>query len=246
MLEVGNGLKALQAVMSVREVASYIERTARWVSPDSFKLLPLWYPEHARKSHFYKENWSAQQMNTNRTTGTTIHKVEGNIYANKALTSALGMAQKDRPSWSSCHIWGVDDATYQKTNLVVMDNRFYSCVGNMVLLPTPLKAFTDTMPEVKAMLRICARNLYGWQCDHDTMIEVNTALGSWIDWQSYPESWPTKPAEKLPLGTVPLNATIINLAKKRKARIKADLQTAGQFYPRETVRAALDYWDIKL
>jgi hypothetical protein len=50
---------------------------------------------------------------------------------------------------------------------------FFSCVGNMVLLPTPLKAFTDTMPEIKSMLRICARNLYGWQCDHESMSAIN-------------------------------------------------------------------------
>jgi hypothetical protein len=27
-------------------------------------------------------------------------------------------------------------------------------------------AVADAMAEVKAMLRICARNLYGWDCDH--------------------------------------------------------------------------------
>ena len=49
----------------------------------------------------------------------------------------------------------------------------------MVLLPTPLKAFTDTMPEVKAMLRICGRSLYGWECDHESMKETNAALDDW-------------------------------------------------------------------
>lgn len=41
---------------------------------------------------------------------------------------------------------------------MVQDHQFYSCVANMVLLPAPLKAFTDAMPEVKAMLRVCSRN----------------------------------------------------------------------------------------
>jgi hypothetical protein len=40
------------------------------------------------------------------------------------------------------------------------------------------------------MLRICARNLYGWQCDHENLLVTNTALDSWTDWNSYPESWP--------------------------------------------------------
>jgi len=66
-----------------------------------------------------------------------LHKAESNTYGNKAMAIALGIKKKDRPNWSCCHIWGVDDARYQLSNVVVMDCRFYSCVGNMVLLPTP-------------------------------------------------------------------------------------------------------------
>ncbi len=188
MVEISDGLEALRSVMSLREIASLIERTAKWVAPETFKLLPLWFPEHARKERFYKNNWSEPQMNRNRATGHSTHKSEGNLNANKALTLALGLTNKRRPNWSCCHIWGIDDARYQLSNVVVMDRRFFSCVGNMVLLPTPLKAFTDTMPDVKAMLRICARNLYGWQCDHDNLLATTTTLDDWNDWESYPEA----------------------------------------------------------
>ena len=82
---------------------------------------------------------NATGLSKNSTKGT--HKQEGNLGANKALTHALGLRSDDRPNWSCCHIWGVDDARYQSVNLVVQDHRFFSCVGNMVLLPTPLKAF---------------------------------------------------------------------------------------------------------
>jgi hypothetical protein len=68
-----------------------IERTARWVDPKTFKLMPLWYPEYGRRAYFYKANWSEPQMNKNRQTGHTEHKREGNLYANKALTHALGL-----------------------------------------------------------------------------------------------------------------------------------------------------------
>ena len=102
-------------------------------------------------------------------TGEKIHKREANIYAAKALDLALGIRSKDKTNWSCCHIWGVDDPKFQKTNTVIADHRFYSCVANMVLLPTPLKAFTDSMPEIKSMLRICSTNLYGWRCDHTDM-----------------------------------------------------------------------------
>src|SRR5262249_41671943 len=143
-----------------------------------------------------------------RTTGNSSHKFEGNAHANEALTLALGLRKKLRPNWSCCHICGVDDPHFQLSNVVVMDHKFFSCVGNMLLLPTPLKAFTDTFPEIKAMLRICARNLYGWQCDHPSMKVINAKLEEGIDWRSYPKSWPTKSGEKRPLGVAPLTSAI--------------------------------------
>ena len=246
MTEILDGLETLQSVLSLREIASLIERTARWVAPETFKLLPLWFPEYARRDSFFKSNWSEPQMNTNRQTGVSVHKAEGNRYANEALTLALGLRKQLRPHWSCCHIWGVDDATYQSSNVVVMDRRFYSCIGNMVLLPTPLKAFTDTMPEVKAMLRICARNLYGWQCDHDNLLATNSELDNWSDWQAYPESWPKSAHEKLPMGVMKLTPAIQASAVKRREAIRRDLIHAGEHYPRKEVRSALEYWKIDL
>jgi hypothetical protein len=70
----------------------------------------------------------------------------------------------------------------------------------MVLLPTPLKAFTDTMQEVKALVRICARYLYGWHCDHDGAAEGLAAVEGWTDWSAYPESWPDARRAVLPKG----------------------------------------------
>ena len=244
MVEISDGLEALRSVMSLREIASFIERTARWVSPETFKLLPLWFPEHGRRTLFYKKNWSTPQMNRNKGSGVSTHKSEGNVHANKALTLALGLRSKHRPNWSCCHIWGIDDAKYQLSNAIVMDRRFFSCVANMVLLPTPLKAFTDTMPDVKAMLRICARNLYGWPSDDHEFLATNAVLDKWTEWNSFPQSWPRTPHEKLPLGVVELSPTIRACAEKRLAAIRRDLDHAGTHYPREEVRAALAYWKI--
>jgi len=245
MAETSDGLETLRGVMSVREIASLIERTARWVAPETFKLLPLWFPEHGRRGLFYKGNWSEPQMNKNRATGHSVHKSEGNVHANKALTLALGLRSKHRPNWSCCHIWGLDDARYQLSNSIVMDRRFFSCVGNMVLLPTPLKAFTDTMPEVKAMLRICARNLYGWPSGQQEFLGTSEVLDKWTDWDSYPESWPRTPCEKQPLGVVPLSPAIRACAHKRLDAIRRDLEQAGGYYPRAEVKDALAYWKIE-
>jgi hypothetical protein len=102
-----NGLDALMTELSLADVMSLIERTARWVDPSTFDLLPVWYPEFARKVYFYKSNWSEPQTNTNRETRQSVHKQEGNLNANKALTYALGLRTKGREGWSCCHLWGV-------------------------------------------------------------------------------------------------------------------------------------------
>lgn len=239
-----DGLDALRAEIGIPEIASLIERTARWVAPETFRLLPVWFPEHGRGHQLYKANWTEIQTNTKRTTGASSPKVEGNINANQALTLALGLRKAERPNWSCCHIWGIDDPAFQKSNDVVKDRRYFSCIANMVLLPTPLKAFTDTMPDVKAMLRICARNLYGWTCDHESLREAVTALDAWNAWDGYPKSWPRSPGEKRPLGTVPLSAAIEQIAGERKRAIKRDLDQAGPRYPRKEVREVLAYWRV--
>jgi hypothetical protein len=188
MAEISDGLEALRSIMSLREVASLIGRTARWVAPETFKMLPLWFPEYGRRGLFFKGNWSAPQMNTNRVTGHSIHKSEGNVHANKAL--------------SCCH-------------------------------------------DVKAMLRLCARNLYGWPCEHAEFLLTNAGLDKWADWDSYPPSWPTTAHGKVPLGVVALSATIRASAQKHLACIRRDLEHAGGYYPREEVRAALAYWKVE-
>lgn len=241
-----DGLEALRRELGLSDVMRLIERTAQWVDPKTFEYLPVWYPEHARRGLFYKASWSEPQMNRNRQTGATIHKFEGNIHANKALTLALGLRAVERPNWSCCHIWGVDDAAYQISNAVVQDRRFFSCVANMVLLPTPLKAFTDVMPEVKMMLRVCALQLYGWSCDHDEVVEIATQVAEWSGWDAYPESWPKPDRSSTLRGMAKFSGRIKEAADRRKAAIRADLASAGPHYPREEVRKVLDYWKVSL
>lgn len=241
-----DGISALRGVLKLNEVMRLIEHTARWVDPETFRLLPVWYPEHARGTYFYKANWSEPQWNTNRQTGVKVHKREGNLHANKALTHALGLRSKDRPNWSCCHIWGLDDPMFQKGNSIVQDRRYFSCVANMVLLPTPLKAFTDSMPEVKMMLRVCAANLYGWICESDDVGETAAAVRAWNDWSVYPASWPREAGATEPLGVRPLSSRIKHDAQKRVERIRHDLQNAGEFYPREQVQDTLEFWEVKL
>jgi hypothetical protein len=241
-----DGLVTLGKELKLPEIMRLIERTARWIAPETFRLLPVWFPEYARRVNFYNANWSEPRMNKNRLTGTTEHKREANTYANKTLTQALGLRSDDRQNWSCCHIWGVDDARYQESNAVVQDRRFYSCVANLVLLPTPLKAFTDTMPEVKAMLRIRARNLYSWYCDHESISKAIAMIDTWRDWSAYPGTWPRSPEGAPPPGVMSLNEAIQSAAEARLKRIRHDLQHAGPHYPRNEVRLALTYWHVEI
>jgi hypothetical protein len=239
-----DGLEALRRELSLSDVMGLIERTARWVDPKTFEYLPVWFPEHARRALFYKANWSEPQMNRNRQTGVSVHKSEGNLYANKALTLALGLRAAERPNWSCCHIWSMDDSAYQVSNVVVQDRRFYSCVANMVLLPTPLKAFTDVMAEVKMMLRVCARQLYGWSCEHEELKDVSKQVSQWTNWDAYPESWPKPNRASIPLGTTEFSDRIMDAANRRKSAIRNDLDFAGPHYPREEVQEVFDFWKV--
>jgi hypothetical protein len=45
---------------------------------------------------------------------------------------------------------------------------------------------------------------------------------------------------------MPLNKTIQDFAARRLARIRSDLEEAGEFYPRESVRQTLQYWKVAL
>jgi len=241
-----DGLEVLRRELSLTEIMRLIERTARWVDPATFHYLPIWYPEHARGALFYKADWSEPQMNKKRQTGESVHKREGNLHANKALTYALGLRSKERTNWSCCHLWGVDDSLYQRSNAVVQDRRFFSCVANMVLLPTPLKAFTDVMTDVKMMLRVCALHLYDWACDHDDVADISEMVAGWSNWDAYPASWPRRGQASVPLGVAPFSERVCKAADARKSQIRRDLVSAGEHYPREEVRRVLDYWQIDL
>ena len=114
----------------------------------------------------------------------------------------------------------------------------------MVLLPTPLKAFTDVMPDVKWMLRVCAFHTFGWRCDHPVLGNAN--LEEWAANPAYPVSWPKAAGDAAPAGTVALTPAISKDVDRRLATIYSDLEHAGPFYPHRAVLEALAYWNIPI
>jgi hypothetical protein len=118
----------------------------------------------------------------------------------------------------------------------------------MVWLPTPLKGFTDTLPEIKAMLRVCAFHLYGWACEHPSVADqVEKVRSGWVP-EGYPKSWPSpEQPNVMPPGTAPFSARIEREIIKRKQRIRVSVEDLRLvLYPPEEVLDVLKFWGVQL
>jgi len=218
-----------------------VVKTAKWVDPVTYKALPVWYPDKARKAPMYLKGWTTRQLNNGE------EKTEANQCANKALKKALGLS--GAKNWTVCHIWGFDDPKFQTKSKIVQDPRYYSNIANMVLLPTPLKAFTDSIDEIKVMLKICAYHLYGFICEEEGSA---SRIKNEPPPKNYPNEWPTADRRILPPGVVKFNPKIQKAIQDRKYRIRQDLKTLyGTEYPKNQVISVLrefpgnepDWWE---
>jgi|SRR5271165_939232 len=240
---VPNGLDELRLEMPM--IVEVIARTARWVHPDAFRALPVWYPETARGQPIFDAQWGRVYTNKNRLTAQVTNKSEPNIRAKKAFIAALGAKRTD--NWTVCHIWGVDDPGFRRNNGVVCDPRFYSCVANMVWLPTPLKGFTDAVPEIKNMLRICCFYLYGWACEHEDVQKQAAEVRSGGLPDSYPKAWPANGRDCLPPGTAPFTPRVVAAIEKRKEKLRSLLEDHSlKNFPRDGVLDVLKFWKVEL
>ncbi len=223
-------------------IMKMVARTARWVHPETFKALPIWCPDTARGFLRYDAQWSRVLENSRG-----VQKKEENIRAAMALLEALGVGTPKPKNWTVCHIWGYDDEKFARNSNVVKDPRYYSCIGNMTWLPTPLKGFTDTVPEIKECLRVCAFQLYGWTCEHDDFKIHSERIRSCGVPLGYPEDWPTAERHVLPPGTAPYSERVEYSITKRKAKLQRQLaDKALKHYGHDAVREVLAYWKVHL
>lgn len=228
-------------------IVEIVATVARWVNPETFRRLPVWCPWAARGRPVYDATWTRHYTNTRRTTGHTTDKMEANIQAAAALVAALGVARPKPMNWTVCHIWGYDDAAFASPGSIVRDPRYYSCIANMVWLPTPLKGFTDALPEIKIMLRTCAFHLYGWVCEHDSVKEEATAIWKGRIPQGYPTSWPTTDRLIEPPGTMPFTQQVRHEIEKRKQKLRQLLNNPPlPHFPRDEVKEVLAFWKVDL
>lgn len=223
-------------------VMEMIARTARWAHPDTFRALPVWCPDTARGRPRYDAGWKAPLVS-----GRGVPKVEENIRAATALVEALGVRSPKPKNWTVCHIWGYDDEKFAGRSNVVQDPRYYSCIGNMTWLPTPLKGFTDAVPQIKECLRACAFHLYGWACEHPDVAAGAARVRSNAIPDGYPASWPTADRDLLPPGTAPFSERVQASIEKRKARFRAQLANPElEYFGHDQVRDVLAFWNVAL
>jgi len=219
-----------------------IARTARWVDPRAFQALPVWCPDTARGRPQYNSRWTEKYLDRHGAVS-----VEANIRAGKALMAALGVRGKRPKNWSVCHIWGYDDGGFASQSNIVKDPRYYSCIGNMVWLPTPLKGFTDAVPEIKTILRTCAFHLYGWVCEHPDAAGEAGRIRAGALAGDYPTTWPTANRRITPPGTAPFSGSVIAAIEKQKALIRERLADHSLVhYPRDEVREVLGFWKVNV
>lgn len=229
-------------------IVTLIEHHAKRVDPKTFKLLPVWFPEAARGAALYDKTWARQYTNTSRRTGVSSPKTEGNESALRTMHMALDVASPKPKNWTVCHLWGYDDPNFATGSTIVQDHRFYTCVANMIWLPSALKAFTDTVPQIKEMLRVCSYHMYGWVCEHPSADDLAQKIVSgWLP-AHYPTSWPSKAAPSLlPQGISPISDRIRAKILDRKSKIREQLNdTTLIHYPNDVVASVLDHWNIRL
>ncbi len=229
-------------------IVEIIARICRWVHPDTFRQLPVWCPWTARGRPLYDSTWQRRYTNTKRTTNVAVEKFEGNVAASKALVTALGVASPKPRNWTVCHIWGYDDPAFATQGSIVQDPRYYSCIANMVWLPTPLKGFTDALPEIKVMLRTCAFYLYRWACERESVAAQAQSIRGGSIPDGYPNTWPAPDRPNLlPPGTAPNTPGIRAEIDRRKGNFRAMLADESlTHFPRDEVRKVLEFWKVAI
>jgi len=236
-----DGLEILQSAFTSRnfDILPVILETARWTSPDLFESMPVWFPEYWRHAPLYKESWSERKLNKGKL------KHEENNQAAAALKIALG--HSNWVNWTCCHLWGSDG--FKEQNQIVTDSRYYSCLANMIYLPTPLKAFTDASPQIKFALRVVAFHLYGWICDHPQVNNEASLILSGNVPLNYPDHYPHPNKRILPSEKyiAPFDERLQVKVRLRKEKLRQDLSDLSLIYfPRETVQSTLKHWNVDL
>lgn len=231
-MKLGDGIEVFRDHVNPMVVADLLASCTKWIDPQCHAQLPVWAPYTYRKAPLYKADWCTVQENKG------VPKFEGNVAASTAQNRYLGVVgqnAKSRPNWTCCHIWGNDDPKFQQDHAEVNDPRYFTCPANMVLVPSPLKTFTDTVPEVKAALRYAAYQLYGFLPENRDVPHEDDA-GDFL-----PESW--RSAETIDF--IAASNSVLARIHEQSKKLQELHENAGPKYPRTSVQSVVDYWAKK-
>jgi hypothetical protein len=130
------------------DLGALVAATGIWANPDVFKLLKIentfgvWY-QNVRRAAQKRGEKKGEEINGVR--------MDDNTYANFAIEGAIGKVRQTS-NVEVCHIW--PRSTY--------DERYHTCIANLVLLPRSVAGLSDKHPPVVAALQHRAFVLYGW------------------------------------------------------------------------------------
>lgn len=148
------------------DIAQLIAKCAIFASPDVVK------PKIADKSAllFPKVRRGRNTSKNKEKRGSIIDgiRIDDNTYANRGIKKILG--NYEFKNYEVCHIWP-NTAT---------DERYFSMIPNMVLLPRAIAGLTDHLETIQQILQYRAFSLYGWKPDEADVPQIPL---------NYPQSW---------------------------------------------------------
>lgn len=128
------------------DLAKLVALTSVWANPKVFDSLReqnqygVWYLNIRRCRH--KGEARRQTIN-----GITL---DDNSKAKEAIKLATGI--KEITNYHACHVWA--ESCY--------DEKYHTCIANLVLIPAPLAGLTDHHPEIIEILKYKAFELFNW------------------------------------------------------------------------------------
>jgi hypothetical protein len=147
-----NGLDLLQTAEETTgtDVVAFVAATAVWANPRvhdellAKNPLGLWFPD-LRRYHRGAGEKRGQVIDGIR--------LDDNTYANNALKNALPLGSRRYVNYCVCHVW--QNSCYNE--------RCYTVMANLVLIPSPLMSLTDFHKATQDALQYRSWELYHWR-----------------------------------------------------------------------------------
>jgi len=129
------------------DLTELVAYTSIWANPKVFDCLKkqnqfgVWYPNMRRAR---KTERKGEKIN-----GVTL---DDNTHARKSILFSTGIQQNNIKNYYACHVWAAS----------CYDEKYHTCIANLVLIPAPLAGLTDFHPEIVDTLKYRAFELFNW------------------------------------------------------------------------------------